>query len=251
MTDQHYTHTCQVCKTEYPAILKKDGSPRKVKNKTCSKRCYDSLRWYRMHGRTERLRAERKPTKDDKGNPLTCGVGGCDSIVFSGGMCAKHYYRVKLKGTTELKTARATLFCAECGKSVSLRPSLAKIRRFCSQSCASINKVKSSGKIYHGSDSARHSYYGAIRRSRIRNRQVEPIDPIKVFEESRWLCYLCGTETIKSKRGTTHPMAPELDHIVALANGGDHTLNNVACACRKCNLSKGSRPHYESAAHAH
>src|SRR5690554_2045574 len=40
MTDKHYTHTCQVCKTEFPATLNKDGTPRSRKYLACSQACY-------------------------------------------------------------------------------------------------------------------------------------------------------------------------------------------------------------------
>jgi 5-methylcytosine-specific restriction endonuclease McrA len=43
-------------------------------------------------------------------------------------------------------------------------------------------------------------------------------------------------------RGTHADRAPELDHILPLAAGGDHTFDNVACACRKCNQAKGALP---------
>jgi len=36
--------------------------------------------------------------------------------------------------------------------------------------------------------------------------------------------------------------APELDHIVPIAAGGSHTYSNVACACKKCNIKKSSKP---------
>lgn len=68
----------------------------------------------------------------------------------------------------------------------------------------------------------------------------EKVDPLKVFERDAWRCGICGQKTLKSKRGTTHPRAPELDHIVALANGGDHSYRNVQCACRQCNGAKGA-----------
>jgi 5-methylcytosine-specific restriction endonuclease McrA len=37
------------------------------------------------------------------------------------------------------------------------------------------------------------------------------------------------------------PNAPTVDHIVALANGGTHTWNNVQLACLKCNSYKSNR----------
>ena len=32
--------------------------------------------------------------------------------------------------------------------------------------------------------------------------------------------------------------APEMDHIVALSNGGPHVASNVQCLCRRCNHMK-------------
>lgn len=80
----------------------------------------------------------------------------------------------------------------------------------------------------------------ASRRARIKGRQRDPIDPIAVFERDGWHCYLCGIATPRELRGTLQPNAPELEHKLALANGGTHTWDNVACACRKCNGLKGT-----------
>ena len=56
-----------------------------------------------------------------------------------------------------------------------------------------------------------------------------------------WNCQCCGKETPERLRGTTSARAPELDHIITLADGGAHTWGNVACACRNCNIVKGAR----------
>ena len=42
---------------------------------------------------------------------------------------------------------------------------------------------------------------------------------------------------------TWMPKAPTVDHIIALANGGTHTWNNVQLACAECNSHKGDRPY--------
>ncbi len=47
-------------------------------------------------------------------------------------------------------------------------------------------------------------------------------------------CYYCGTRT---KTDNIH-----FDHIVALANGGAHSIENLCVSCEFCNLSKGSKP---------
>lgn len=57
-------------------------------------------------------------------------------------------------------------------------------------------------------------------------------------------CYLCGTI----------PDSPQLDHIIPIALGGTHSLDNTAIACPPCNNRKSAniiafstttrRPHY-------
>lgn len=71
---------------------------------------------------------------------------------------------------------------------------------------------------------------------------VERFDPIEVLERDGWRCHMCGTKTPKRLRGTYEPNAPELDHIIPIAAGGEHSRRNTACACRKCNNDKGARP---------
>jgi len=79
-------------------------------------------------------------------------------------------------------------------------------------------------------------------RARRRGAKFEHIDPIAVFRRDGWRCQLCGLKLKPRDRGTTKPEAPELDHIVPLAAGGDHTWSNVQCACRACNAAKGAKP---------
>lgn len=52
-------------------------------------------------------------------------------------------------------------------------------------------------------------------------------------------CHLCG-ELVLLDVPWTHPLAPELDHIVALADGGLHHVGNLATAHRSCNGRKAS-----------
>lgn len=79
------------------------------------------------------------------------------------------------------------------------------------------------------------------RKAKQRAVSVESVDPIRVFERDGWRCHMCGSPTPKEKRGSYEDDAPELDHIVTLADGGEHSYRNTACACRSCNIRKGSR----------
>ncbi|HHW13485.1 MAG TPA: HNH endonuclease [Firmicutes bacterium] len=80
----------------------------------------------------------------------------------------------------------------------------------------------------------------AIRRARIKGLAHEVFDPIEVFQRDHWTCQICGAKTPRRLRGTTDDRAPELDHIVPLALGGQHTRANTQCLCRRCNQAKGA-----------
>lgn len=81
-----------------------------------------------------------------------------------------------------------------------------------------------------------------VRRARERAAVVERFDPFEIFNRDKWRCHLCGARTLKRMRGSCHDRAPEIDHIVPLAAGGEHSRLNTACVCRKCNIAKGARP---------
>jgi hypothetical protein len=122
------------------------------------------------------------------------------------------------------REARPSLSCGECGnlfKWPTARPT-----KYCSRIC----KRKADRRVYWHSRRARMK--GAPHGDRV--------NPTVVFERDGWLCHICGGKTSKSRRGTHHPKAPELDHIVPLGDGGLHTYENTACSHRSCNWLKGA-----------
>lgn len=98
-----------------------------------------------------------------------------------------------------------------------------KRRSFCSQDCC---------------DRSTNRTARLKRKARKRAATVESVNPTRVFVRDGWLCHLCGGKTDRARRGTYHPKAPELDHIVPLSKGGAHSYANTACAHRKCNAAK-------------
>ncbi len=80
-----------------------------------------------------------------------------------------------------------------------------------------------------------------MRRARLAGSTVERVDPFEVFERDGWRCQACGIKTPKAQRGKHKPNSPELDHIVPLSRGGEHSYKNTQCLCRACNMSKGAR----------
>jgi 5-methylcytosine-specific restriction endonuclease McrA len=80
-------------------------------------------------------------------------------------------------------------------------------------------------------------------RARGRPIEIEIVIYDRVFEKAGWRCQICRTPTPKAKRGTIDPDAPEADHIIPIAAGGDHTYANIQCLCRLCNVAKGDHPY--------
>jgi hypothetical protein len=103
--------------------------------------------------------------------------------------------------------------CACCGSIFTNSYGIHK-SKYCSEICL-IRSQRSSNK--------------AVRRARARGNGIaEYVNPFKVFDRDKWTCRLCGTKTPRSKRGTYDDNAPELDHIITLAEGGSirmQTLN--------------------------
>jgi 5-methylcytosine-specific restriction endonuclease McrA len=115
--------------------------------------------------------------------------------------------------------------CKECG--LMFTPAYGvKRRTYCSDGCCS-RATKRTARLKG--------------KAKKRSLTIESVNPFKVFERDGWRCHLCGCKTPKEKRGTYHPKAPELDHIVPLSKGGEHSYRNTACACRACNAAKSDR----------
>lgn len=150
--------------------------------------------------------------------------------------CARSVYAKKAYAKRGHQPVRIERECAHCNCVFIATQSIIK---HCSAKCRDAAKRKRV-KQYPAMQESRRAR-DAKRRALKRASAVERIEPLKAFERDGWVCHLCGVKTLKSKRGTLHPRAPELEHIVALADGGAHTWGNVACACSACNRAKGAR----------
>jgi 5-methylcytosine-specific restriction endonuclease McrA len=137
--------------------------------------------------------------------------------------CKKKKQQVLMfKRNKNLKIIK-TRVCKECGK-LFIPEYGDKRNNYCSKKCSR----RLNGRIGKAS-----------RRVRKHANGYEAFDPFDVFKRDGWRCQLCGVKTPKRLRGTIKDNAPELDHIVSLANGGEHSMRNTQCLCRKCNHSKG------------
>lgn len=252
MTNQSFT--CQGCGGQFT------GRKRKYCTKQCRSRLYDYKK-SRKQGRTLRSEITAKAACNQTHQCLWCGKAfqpkragrtkycsrGCwfefssaKSNLIAGLSASHKVHRVKCgwcgcrfdaqvgsKYCSEecrSKFVPVDFSCAECGNQVqtSYRD---QRKKFCSDVCSGRNHRRIRRKM---------------ERARLREVQVERVDPIKVFDRDGWRCQICGTKTQKAKRGKVHPRAPELDHIVPLSVGGEHSYRNTQCACRECNSKKGN-----------
>jgi len=116
--------------------------------------------------------------------------------------------------------------CVECG--TVFAPEYGDKRQtFCSARCS----AKSARRIRKPKQRARN-----------RSATVENVDPFKVFDRDDWRCQFCKVKTPRRLRGTYKPNAPELDHIIPLSCGGEHSYRNTQCLCRACNAQKSNNP---------
>ncbi len=123
---------------------------------------------------------------------------------------------------------RATSPCLACASPIGAKRARVSTTAYCSQRCVQTQP--------HYAEFKRAARLKG--KARKRAATVESVSPTRVFERDGWRCHLCGGKTLKDRRGTYHPKAPELDHIVPLSRGGAHSYANTACAHRKCNAAK-------------
>lgn len=182
------------------------------------------------------------------GHDQTCAAPGCCGKQQARGYCPKHYQRWLATGN-----ALATTKCQWCGGRIEYR------KMFCSAACRkTAKKDRSAAKPercaycdrWFISRSAHQQFCSracqrkaswAARAAHRRSVRVETVSPELVFKRDSYRCHLCGARTLKSKRGTCHDKAPEIDHIIPLSKGGAHSYRNTACACRKCNAMKSNQ----------
>lgn len=212
---RHSVVVCQWCKASFK---KKPGGGRVYK--FCSRTCFFGYK------------AANKARPVEKTRVCLSGCGA--SVSAAGRSCQLCVERGReSKRLAALK--REPRPCAECG--VVFTPSYGNAR-LCSRSCRKARQKKLPS--YAATRARLKRIHKGVRRARLRTTQVQPVDPMSVFERDGWRCQICHCATPRRYRGTMRPNAPELDHIVPLALGGAHTYTNTQCACRSCNGSKGA-----------
>jgi 5-methylcytosine-specific restriction endonuclease McrA len=152
-------------------------------------------------------------------------------------LCATHHQRARKVGTfdqpwTRWREERNCAWCGDTFKSPAHRDT-----RCCSFACSTKlwKRANPDSVRAHGQDAK------FKRRARLRQAPYESFTIADVRARYGDDCYLCG-EPIDFRLKWPHPLSPSLDHVVPLARGGKHTLDNVAMTNLACNLRKHVRP---------
>jgi DNA-directed RNA polymerase subunit RPC12/RpoP len=67
-----------------------------------------------------------------------------------------------------------------------------------------------------------------------------------IFKRDGYVCYLCG-KSIDMSLKNPHPMSASIDHVIALANGGNSEPDNLRATHLRCNMNKRDRKVFECA----
>lgn len=144
---------------------------------------------------------------------------GCSKKIVRGpgakGVCAKCH-----SGRALRRKVPVTVRCPTCG--LPFTYTNAKPRVYCSEDC----KLHRHGRsvLDRRRPGAKREYYNRV----------------AVFNRDKWICKVCGL-MIPKERKYPHPLSASIDHRVALANGGDDTIDNVQAVHLRCNSVKGIR----------
>jgi len=213
--------TCLQC----GALFERTYKTARYKPFLCSNACkvarFVALNPGKVADQRKKERAKHIPKACRCGEVRMLGKRTCSQCGDADFEARKAKARVLARNTAAAK-AKPEAKCQECGVCF-IAPYGSKRRVYCSLVC----RKRSSGRIRRKSE-----------RARLRLVSVEPVNPTKVFERDGWRCQCCRKPTPRDKRGTYHPRAPELDHIIPLSKGGEHSYRNTQLLCRACNAAK-------------
>lgn len=170
--------------------------------------------------RERKANQQPKPMKQAR----YCKICGAEIArgVYCGDECEKEQRRRESFQRSSTKKILKERLCNECGK-LFIPEYGNKRRSFCSDYCLHKNL---------------HRRRKQKERARMRGAKIEIVNTMVVFARDGWRCQICKMKLKRKDRGTLKDSAPELDHIIPLSKGGEHSYRNTQCACRKCNREK-------------
>lgn len=102
------------------------------------------------------------------------------------------------------------------------------------------DRLRQAARSWAQANPDRRSEHHHRREARKAGIATERIDIDVVWARDNGHCWICSG-LVDPDAKYPHPLSRSLDHIIPLAKGGSHTLNNVATAHLRCNISKKDR----------
>ena len=212
--------TCEWCRKQFP----KKPSGRNA-FRFCSRQCSGRNRTARSLQRLEAERAKRVC--------VSCGVPVLRQLTRCPS-CQEARRAAVREQASLATTARVCRICGQAFTRPLHRPGTFRI-------CPSTVCRQTSRKERLRQQRQKHGKKAGSR-ARKKGLAVERCGPMAVCARDGWRCRLCGASTPRRLRGTYHPQAPEVDHIIPLSHpeSPGHVWANVQCLCRACNARKGA-----------
>lgn len=224
------THTCEHCRGQF--------QPKRAGRATfCSRACAFAHRT--ANALPSDVLIARRQARGDSARktfePISCRACGERFTPLS----KRHYFcSGACRPSQKRDDAERVELCKDCGAEC-------MVAKWGHRRCASCaDKRHAASRVRQVEKSKASGVRAAHRKARkikVRGVRVEPVNPLTVLSRDGWRCQLCGIATPRKLRGTFEPNAPEVDHIVPIAQGGEHSYRNTQCACRKCNITKGAK----------
>lgn len=231
MADAPISKTCARCRENKPLDCFHGDKRRKDGRFPYCKPCVCALRKSEREMRGDEIRqAERERRKQNLGARLAVERRACAKRRSKAGYRGEARAAATRRLYDAYIASETTRCCEVCGVAFCNVFGRHSWMMICSDACSMER------------DRRRNIAKEKARRARKRAVRYEVVDVFKVFERDGYRCQLCGKKTLKGQRGTAHPRAPELDHIVPLSDNGEHTYRNTQTACRSCNRAKSDGP---------
>lgn len=220
MSKTNYSQACKHCRTVFDTFYKLKTY--------CSNKC-KLADWKQQNPEPLAvLRAREAVKRAKKPSKLKLHFGHITTWK-------KYLYSLKTKAkATTKQQALKQKPCQECSKPVGYTFGRSKI--FCTRNCAKENQKR------RPEFKEAKKAYNKRRKAIQRGAKVGQVFSYKqIFERDGWSCQMCKKATPAQKRGTSSHNAPEVDHIIPLSKGGEHSPNNAQTLCRACNGWKSDK----------
>ena len=126
--------------------------------------------------------------------------------------------------------------CKECGEPFWTE---SEVVAYCCDACRRKANNRRKAERVRANGSRSTSYRRRMRITKTSDTYDSSITLDAVYKKYRGRCRNCGCKTVRANPNDGwNPKQATLDHIIALANNGTHTWDNVQLLCAKCNSDK-------------